>query len=71
MSACVLDDRVDTRSDPAASVRKELLPSSVTSRPIKGDTPTIDLVLGYNKASTSDILKLFLARVDRLIARAA
>jgi LysR family transcriptional regulator, hca operon transcriptional activator len=48
---------------------KNYLPSSVTSRPIKGDAPTVDLVLGYNKASTSDILKLFLARLDSLIAR--
>ena len=48
---------------------KNYLPSSVTSRPIKGDAPTVDLVVGYNKASTSDILKLFLARVDSLIAR--
>lgn len=48
---------------------KSYLPSSVASRPIKGDAPTVDLVLGYNKASTSDILKLFLARLDSLIAR--
>ena len=48
---------------------KNYLPSSVESRPIKGDAPTVDLVVGYNKASTSDILKLFLARVDSLIAR--
>ena len=48
---------------------KNYLPSSVESRPIKGDTPTVDLVVGYNKASTSDILKLFLARLDSLIAR--
>ena len=46
---------------------KNYLPSSVESRPIKGDAPTVDLVVGYNKASTSDILKLFLARVDSLI----
>jgi LysR family transcriptional regulator, hca operon transcriptional activator len=49
---------------------KNYLPSSVTSRPIKGDAPTVDLVLGYNKGSTSDILKLFLARLDSLITRA-
>ena len=46
-----------------------LLPWSVTSRPIRGDAPTIDLVIGYNKANTSPILKLFLSRVDDLTAR--
>lgn len=49
---------------------KNFLPSSVASRPIQGDAPTVDLVVGYNKASTSPILKLFLTRVDKLIARA-
>ena len=49
---------------------KNYLPSSVASRPIHGEAPTVDLVVGYNKASTSPILKLFLARVDKLIARA-
>ncbi len=48
---------------------KNFLPWSVISRPIQGDAPTIDLVLGYNKANTSPILKLFLSRVDELIAR--
>jgi LysR family hca operon transcriptional activator len=46
-----------------------LLPWSVTSRPLKGEAPTIDLVLGYNKANTSPILKLFLSRIDELTAR--
>jgi LysR family hca operon transcriptional activator len=45
------------------------LPWSVISRPLGGDVPTIDLVIGYNKANTSPILKLFLSRVDDLIAR--
>ena len=48
---------------------KNYLPSSVASCPIQGDAPTVDLVVGYNKASTSHVLKLFLARVDNLIAR--
>jgi LysR family hca operon transcriptional activator len=46
-----------------------LLPWSVTSRPIRGDAPTIDLVVGYSKANRSPILKLFLSRVDDLSAR--
>jgi LysR family hca operon transcriptional activator len=46
-----------------------LLPRSVTSRPIRGDAPTIDLVVGYNKANRSPTLKLFLSRVDDLSAQ--
>jgi len=46
-----------------------LLPSSVSSRPLTGKAPTIDLVVGYNKANRSPILKLFLARADELVAR--
>ena len=46
-----------------------LLPWSVTSRPIRGDAPTIDLVVGYNKANRSPILKLFLSRVEDLSAQ--
>jgi LysR family hca operon transcriptional activator len=48
---------------------KNLLPSSVVSRPLEGDVPTIDLAIGYSKANTSPTLKLFLSRVDELIAR--
>lgn len=44
---------------------------SVTSRPIEGDGPTIDLVIGHNRANRSPVLKLFLSRVDDLIARVA
>jgi LysR family hca operon transcriptional activator len=47
---------------------QNFMPWSVISRPIKGDAPTIDLVIGYNKANTSQTLKLFLSRVDELIA---
>jgi len=43
--------------------------SSVTSRPLKGDAPTVDLVLGYRKSNQSPILKLFLSRLDELVAR--
>jgi LysR family hca operon transcriptional activator len=45
------------------------LPRAVVSRPLAGDAPTIDLVLGYYKANTSPLLKLFLSRTDELIAR--
>jgi LysR family hca operon transcriptional activator len=46
---------------------KNFMPWSVISRPIEGDTPTIDLVIGYNKANTSPTLKLFLSRLDAQI----
>jgi LysR family transcriptional regulator, hca operon transcriptional activator len=48
---------------------QNFLPSSLTSRPLKGDTPTVDLVLGYKKSNKSPILKLLLSRVENLIAR--
>jgi LysR family hca operon transcriptional activator len=44
------------------------LPWSVISRPLSGDVPTIDLVVGYNNANASPILTLFLSRIDDLIA---
>ena len=49
---------------------QNFLPSSVTSRPLKGDAPTVDLVLGYKKSNQSPILKLLLSRLDELVARA-
>jgi LysR family transcriptional regulator, hca operon transcriptional activator len=48
---------------------QNFLPSSVTSRPLKGDTPTIELVLGYKRSNKSPILKLLLSRLDELVAR--
>jgi LysR family transcriptional regulator, hca operon transcriptional activator len=48
---------------------QNFIPSSVTSRPLKGDTPTVDLVLGYKKSNKSPILKLLLSRLDELVAR--
>jgi LysR family transcriptional regulator, hca operon transcriptional activator len=48
---------------------QNFLPASVTSRPLKGDTPTVDLALGYRKSNQSPILKLFLSRLDELVAR--
>jgi LysR family hca operon transcriptional activator len=48
---------------------QNFLPSSVTSRPLKGDVPTVDLVLGYRKSNQSPILKLLLSRLDELVAR--
>jgi len=50
---------------------ENLMPISVVSRPLAGKVPTIDLAIGYSKANHSPILKLFLSRVDELIARVA
>jgi len=47
---------------------QNLLPPSVVSRPLQGEVPTIDLVLGYSKANTSPLLKRFLTKVDELVA---
>jgi LysR family transcriptional regulator, hca operon transcriptional activator len=46
---------------------KNLLPWSVVSRPLEGETPTIDVAVGYSKSNTSPILKLFLSRLDELV----
>ena len=48
---------------------QNFLTSSVTSRPLKGDVPTVDLVLGYNRSNQSPVLKLLLSRLDELVAR--
>lgn len=45
---------------------RNFLPWSVTSRPLRGEPPTIDLVIGYNSANTSPVLQLFLSRADQL-----
>ncbi len=47
---------------------KNLLPWSVVSRPLEGEAPTIDIAVGYSKSNTSPILKLFLSRLDELVA---
>jgi LysR family transcriptional regulator, hca operon transcriptional activator len=50
---------------------QNFLTRSVTSRPLKGDAPTVELVLGYKKSNESPILKLLLSRLDELVARAS
>jgi LysR family transcriptional regulator, hca operon transcriptional activator len=49
---------------------KNMLPWSVVSRPLEGEAPTIDLAVGYSKANSSPILKLFLSRLGELRATA-
>jgi LysR family transcriptional regulator, hca operon transcriptional activator len=47
---------------------RNLLPWSVVSRPLEGEAPTIDVAVGYSKANSSPILKLFLSRLGELRA---
>ncbi|WP_250475627.1 LysR family transcriptional regulator [Caballeronia sp. GAFFF1] len=48
------------------SYAENFLPWSVTSRPLKGEAPTIDLVVGYNRTNRSPIVELFLSRIDSI-----
>jgi LysR family hca operon transcriptional activator len=50
---------------------EKLMPPTVVTRPLAGSPPTIDLVMAYNKESTSPLLKRFLAKADELIANVA
>jgi LysR family hca operon transcriptional activator len=45
---------------------QNLLPKTVVSRPIRGASPTVDLVIGYNEANASPLLKFILSKVDDL-----
>lgn len=50
---------------------ENLAPSSVVVRPLKGEAPTIDLMMGYNKSNTSPLLKKFVSRANELAALVA
>ena len=50
---------------------RNFLPASLTTRPLKGNAPTVELLLGYKKSNDSPILKLLLSRLDQLVARVA
>jgi LysR family hca operon transcriptional activator len=43
------------------------LPRSITTRPVKGEVPTLDLIIAYHKANNSPILKLLLSGIGRLV----
>lgn len=45
---------------------RTFLPSEVTTRPLRGFTPKIDLSLGYRKANRSPILKSFISGMEAL-----
>jgi LysR family transcriptional regulator, hca operon transcriptional activator len=49
---------------------EDYLPPSIVSRRLKGEQPTVDLMIGYRKDNASPILKTFLSRIDGLIDRA-
>lgn len=46
-----------------------MLSPSVVIRPLQGEAPSIDLVLGYSRSNTSPLLKRFLSRIDELVAQ--
>jgi LysR family transcriptional regulator, hca operon transcriptional activator len=48
---------------------ENLMPWSVTSRPLAGDAPTIDLAVGYSPKNKSPGLRLFISRLDELVSR--
>jgi LysR family hca operon transcriptional activator len=50
---------------------ENFLPWSVISRPLAGDAPSIDLVVGYSTTNTSPILAGFLSKTEELITRFA
>jgi LysR family transcriptional regulator, hca operon transcriptional activator len=47
---------------------KTFLPSAVTTRPLRGFTPKIDLSVGYREGNDSPVLKLFLSRIKEYAA---
>jgi LysR family hca operon transcriptional activator len=48
---------------------ESLLPWSIVSRPLAGEVPTIDLVVGYSRTNASPVLAFFLSRLSELIER--
>jgi LysR family hca operon transcriptional activator len=45
---------------------RNLLPSTVISRPLDGAPPTIDLSLGFNEANTSPLLKTLVSKIGEM-----
>ena len=44
---------------------------STVSRPLRGEAPTIDLVIGYSRTNRLAVLKLFLSQLPELTSRGA
>jgi LysR family transcriptional regulator, hca operon transcriptional activator len=47
----------------------DVLPWSVVSRPLCGEQPTVDLMVGYRRDNDSPVLRVFLDRLDELLVR--
>src|SRR5712672_2905898 len=45
---------------------KRYLPASITTRPVKGEAPALDLVLAYHRTNKSPILRSLVSRIGRL-----
>ncbi|MDN3275651.1 LysR substrate-binding domain-containing protein [Frankia sp. RB7] len=45
---------------------KRYLPETITTRPVRGEAPKLDLVVAYHKANKSPILKLLLSEAGKL-----
>lgn len=50
---------------------RTFFPAQVVGRPLLGSGPTIDLSLGYQKANASQLMTLFLSRLEHLVGRVA
>jgi LysR family hca operon transcriptional activator len=46
---------------------KDQLTARLVTRPLQGEVPTVDVVIGYNRSNTSPWLKRFLFRADELV----
>jgi LysR family transcriptional regulator, hca operon transcriptional activator len=49
----------------------QFLPAGIVSRPLAGEAPTIELVIGYSKANATPVLKRFLSNLDAMVQRVA
>lgn len=45
---------------------ENLLPKTIVTRPLQGVPPMVDLVIGYNEANRSPLLKFLLSKVDEI-----
>ena len=46
---------------------KRYLPDSITTRPVKGEVPTLDLIIAYHKANKSPTLRQLLSSIGKLV----
>jgi LysR family transcriptional regulator, hca operon transcriptional activator len=47
----------------------DVLPLSIVSRPLSGEQPTIDLMVGYRQENDKPILRIFLSKLEELLVR--